>query len=114
GAKLQVNTLGSSFRSNHDRTMVPKIIHQSFTTIRSRDTCDDIAIFIFSHPVLVDCVGSRGVILPAEQYKSLTASGLPQGLSEVFLGLRRISKNNRFLRSTNLPKSSETLIQCIT
>src|SRR5699024_1865647 len=114
GAELKVDTLSGSFRSDHDRPMVPEIIHQGFATIGSWDAGDDVAVLVFRQPVLVDGSGGRRIVLPVEQDKSLAAPRIAQGLSEVLLGLRRVSENNRFLRSTNLPKLSKTLIQCVT
>ena len=113
GAELKVDALSGSFRSDHDRPMVPEVIHQSFTTIRSRDPSNDIAIFILRHPILIDSSSSRRIVLSIEQDKSLAAPRIAQGLSEVLLGLRRVSENNRFLGGTNFSQFGETSIQCI-
>src|SRR5699024_5791647 len=66
GAELKVDTLSGSFRSDHDRPMVPEVIHQGFTTIRSWDAGDDVAVLVFRQPVLVDGRGGRRIVLPVE------------------------------------------------
>src|SRR5699024_7226006 len=113
GAELKVDTLSGSFRSDHDRPMVPEVIHQGFTTIGSWDAGDDVAVLVFRQPVLVDGHGGRRIVLPVEQDKSLAAPRIVQGLSEVLLGLRRVSENNRFLGGTNFSQFGETSIQRI-
>src|SRR5699024_5815328 len=73
GAELKVDTLSGSFRSDHDRPMVPEVIHQGFTTIRSWDAGDDVAVLVFRQPVLVDGRASAGVVMPDERAMSRAA-----------------------------------------
>lgn len=54
GAELEINTLSSCFRCNHNGGLIPKIVHDGGTTVSGKGTGDLGRAFVFLEPFVVD------------------------------------------------------------